>query len=200
MYFKLQINEVELCVEVKMLYLCRTNFKQQVMSSTVRKIRNREILDMSKYVNEDTGEMFVSENINNKQKVTVEKETGMVSISSNDYSVIDSEAIMYLSQILNNSDLGNVLKMSTILKTSLNIVFNNSVPHSNETLQQYLEISSEPGFIALIKRLIKAGVLYQVKGLIYGQVRVIYMMNPFLANKRKTFDQKVIEIFSDFKG
>ena len=76
----------------------------------------------------------------------------------------------------------------------------NNQLHSNETLQKYLDISSTSTFFALVNKLIKAGVLYQVKGLIYGEVRKIYMINPFLSKKRKVFDEKVIEVFQSFEN
>jgi len=44
----------------------------------------------------------------------------------------------------------------------------------------------------------KAGVIYQIKGNIAGEVRVIYMMNPFLARKRKTIDKEVFNVFNPF--
>jgi hypothetical protein len=44
----------------------------------------------------------------------------------------------------------------------------------------------------------KLGVLYQIKGNIGGKIRVIYMMNPFVARKRKQLDSKVIDVFKEF--
>jgi hypothetical protein len=123
----------------------------------------------------------------------------MMTITSTDYAVIDSDALLALMTILNNSDLANVLKMAIVTKTPLNIVFNENIPHTNETLQKYLELRSESKFIMLIRRLIKAGILYQIKGRIYGEVRVCYMLNPFLTRKRKQFESKVFEVFEQFK-
>jgi len=164
----------------------------------IRKIKNKIQVDISKYVNRETGEILVDE-MSSDTKMTIIRDSGLVSVSYSDYAVISTDAIIYLTTILNNSDLGNVLKMLTTTKTPLNILYNNNVPHSNSSLQQYLKVSSESKFIDLIKRLMKLGVLYQIKGNIYGSVRVIYMLNPFLSKKRKLFDDKVFKIFKNFQ-
>jgi len=164
----------------------------------VTPITKNTVVDLSEYHNNKTGEALDSE-LKPGTKVTIKEKTGMVNISSNDYAVIDTQAIQILAKMLNNSDLANVIKMAVCSKTPLNLIYNNTIPHTNETLQKYLEVSSESKYIELIKRLMKAGILYQIKGLIYGEIRVIYMINPFLSSKRKTFDERLIGIFTEFK-
>jgi hypothetical protein len=89
--------------------------------------------------------------------------------------------------------------MSLCAQTPLSLLYNdNNKLHSNESLQKYLKIKSEAKYFELIKRLIKVGVLYQIKGLIYGEVRKVYMINPFLSKKRKVFDEQVIQVFKSF--
>ena len=164
----------------------------------VTKVMKTSEVDLSKYVNHDTGE-FLTESIPDNVKLKCKEETGTFVITSEDYAVIETTALLSLFKILNNSDIANIIRMSVTTKTPLNIVFNNNTPHTHDTLQKYLEISSKPMFLNLIKRLIKAGVLYQIKGRIYGEVRVCYMLNPFLSRKRKQFEQKVLDVFNDFK-
>jgi hypothetical protein len=89
--------------------------------------------------------------------------------------------------------------MAVVVRTPMSIVYNGNRPHTNETLQRYLEVKSEAMYIQLMKRLMKAGILYQIKGLIYGEVRVCYMLNPFIGRKGRLYDEKVTTIFSDFK-
>jgi len=166
--------------------------------TTVRKITKNTKIDLSKYHNEETGELLNSE-LGPNTSITVKKETGMVTIVSDNYAVIDAEAMQVMKQLLNNSDLANVLCMAVLTKTPLNVVYNNNTPHTNESLQQYLQINSKSMYIKLIQRLMKAGILYQIKGLIYGEVRVCYLLNPFISRKRKTFEEKITSIFSEFK-
>lgn len=164
------------------------------------KIKKSKNIDLSSYINEETNQYLLDElNKDDKLSIKAEEDTDRSIVSYSDYSVISTEAITMLNQVLNNSDLANVIKMAIVVKTPLSIVFNNNVPHTNDTLQKYLEIKSQSMFIGLIKRLIKAGVLYQMKGLIYGKVRVIYIINPYICRKRKVFENKILDIFQQFK-
>ena len=163
-----------------------------------RKITQKVTMDLSKHYNSETGELMESE-LGPGASVTVSKQTGLVTISYENYAVIDSGALLALTQLINNSDLANVLKMAIVTKTTSNIVYNGNVPHTNETLQKYLKLSSEAMYMKMIRRLMLAGILYQIKGLIYGEVRVCYILNPYLSRKRKTFEEQLTHIFSEFK-
>ena len=170
------------------------------MGNRIIKPRERKqmAIDLTKYVNEETGELLTSELQRDKMVVTVTKEGDYVVITSDDYVVLDCKTVNYLSDILSRTEMNNILMMATDLKTPLNIVYNGPQPHSNESLQVFLGYSSKSTFIKLLQKLIKAGVIYQIKGNIRGEVRVIYMMNPFLARKRKTIDKEVFEVFKPF--
>ena len=155
-------------------------------------------IDLTKYVNANTGELLTSELQRDKMVVTVTEEGNYVVITSDDYVVLDCKTVNYLSDILSRTEMNNILMMATDLKTPLNIVYNGPQPHSNESLQVFLGYSSKSTFIKLLQKLIKTGVIYQIKGNIRGEVRVIYMINPFLARKRKTIDKEVFEVFKPF--
>lgn len=162
------------------------------------KEKKKVAIDLTKYVNEATGELLTSELQRDKMVVTVTKEGDYVVITSDDYVVLDCKTVNYLSDILSRTEMNNILMMATDLKTPLNIVYNGPQPHSNDSLQVFLGYSSKSTFIKLLQKLIKAGVIYQIKGNIRGEVRVIYMMNPFLARKRKTIDKEVFDVFKPF--
>jgi hypothetical protein len=53
-------------------------------------------------------------------------------------------------------------------------------------------------FLKLLNKLMKVGVIYQLKGRIRDEIRVIYMLNPFIARKRKTIDKEVFNVFHPF--
>lgn len=170
------------------------------MSNKIVKVRERKkvALDLTKYVNEETGELLTSELNRDKMVVTITEEGNYVVITSDDYVVLDCKTVNYLSEILSRTEMNNILMMATDLKTPLNIVYNGPQPHSNESLQTFLGYSSKSTFIKLLQKLMKHGVIYQIKGRISGEVRVIYMMNPFLARKRKTIDKEVFDVFDPF--
>lgn len=147
------------------------------------KIRRNAPIDLSKYINSETGETLESEGA----VVVRNEDTGLVTISSGEYATIDAAAWDYICGILNDADVGKVSKMAQMTKTSLNLLYaGNNRPHSSKTLQVALSIKSQRMFFELVKRLKKAGVIYVLDGLILGEVRKVYMLNPFLARKRKT--------------
>lgn len=160
------------------------------------KVKEKSKIDLAPFVNADTGEYLLDEL--NGGSMSVSNDTGKSIVTYSDYSVISTDAAQILFEILNNSDFANVMKMALVVRTDWSILFNNTVPHTNETLQKYLKIKSEAMFMGLIRRLMKAGVLYQVKGLIWGEVRVIYLINPYLCRKRKVFENRVLDVFRKF--
>lgn len=162
-------------------------FKQKVNSS----------LELDKYVNIETGEELVSELKNNNIQLKVQTSGNFVIIKSDEYTVLDTSAMKYIKELLSRTELGCVIQIAQDLKTPLNIVYNNNVPHTNKTLQEYLGFVSESNFLKLIKKLMKIGVLYQIKGNIMGEVRVIYMFNPFIARKRTTIHKELVGLFDN---
>jgi predicted transcriptional regulator len=148
-------------------------------------------------VNIETGETLVSEMNGYKMNMSVSTEGDYIVIKSDNYTVIDNRAMDYISKVLSRSEFSSAIKLTNDLKTPLNIIYNNNKPHTNETLQQYLGFASESMFFKLIKKLMNVGILYQIKGNIMGEVRVIYMFNPFIARQRTTVDKKVLSIFKD---
>jgi hypothetical protein len=163
-------------------------------------IKKKTILDLDAYINASTGEYMSSENEGKGLRISMVESTEKSVVTYDNYAVISSEAVDVLQSVLNDSDLGKVMKMSLTIKTDLSILFNENIPHTNKTLQQYLKIKSEAMYIGLIKRLMRAGVLYQIKGLIWGEVRVIYMINPYICRKRKIFGNRVLEVFRKFES
>jgi hypothetical protein len=164
---------------------------------SIKKVQPKSNIDTSLYVNSETGEALGDELLG--KTVEVSDKASHVIIHSHEYTIVDSKAMSFLREHLNRSELGSIGIMTEDLKTSLNIIYNNNVPHTNESLQRILRIASNSTFNLLIRKLMKLGVLYQIKGNIMGKIRVIYMMNPFLARKRKQLDINVIDIFKEFK-
>jgi hypothetical protein len=165
----------------------------------VNKVTNSVKIDLDNFFNSETGESLASEIVGTKTSVTFKKETDLITLKKPDnFSMINLDTLAKLYQILSNSDLGYLLKMFPLTKTEMNLICNNTIPHSNYTLQKYLEIKSNKTFHTLIKKLIAVGVLYQMKGNIQGAVRVVYIMNPNVSNRRKTFDKSIVDLFKDF--
>ena len=162
------------------------------------KVTHNVKIDLDNFYNAETGESLASEIVGTRTSVTFKKDTELVTIPKPDnFSFINLDTLTKLYDLLSNAELGYLLKMFPLTKTEMNMICNNTIPHSNATLQSYLNIKSNKTFHTLIKRLIKVGVLYQMKGNILGSVRVVYIMNPFLSNRRKNFHNSIIRLFKE---
>jgi hypothetical protein len=154
--------------------------------------------DLESYVNTETGELLTSALSKDKMTVKITEEGSYVVMSTDDYIVLDSATVKFLVTELSRVELASVITMATDLKTPLNLVYNGPQPHSNESLQVLLGYSSRDKFFKLLKKLMELGVLYQIKGRISGEVRVVYMLNPYIARKRRTIDNSVFKVFQPF--
>ena len=76
--------------------------------------RNIE-LNLTNYVNVETGELLISE-FNNKT-IEVKEDTNLFSINKENYAVISTDAILRLQEILNPLQLGYLLKLLPLTKT-----------------------------------------------------------------------------------
>lgn len=169
------------------------------MSKTTN-VKKSVIVDFSIYHNEETGEALSSELSGNGLMVSIKEETDLVTMKTPDnFAFINTDVLSKVIPLLSDGDLAHLLKMIPLTKTEMNMLFNNTIPHTNATLQKYLKIVNRTAFHKVIKRLISSGILYQIKGNIYGKVRVVYILNPHLSNRRKTFHKSLFDIFKDFK-
>ncbi len=164
-----------------------------------KKITTNVKLDVANYWNEETGENLFTEITENGYSVSVKKESDLFTLDKpKNFCFINIDTLIKLYNVLTNSELGYLFKLIPLTKTEWNMIYNNTIPHSNHTLQDYLEIKSNSTFHALIKKLIRVGVLYQVKGNILGAVRLTYILNPNVSNRRKTFHISLIGYFKRF--
>jgi PHD/YefM family antitoxin component YafN of YafNO toxin-antitoxin module len=167
----------------------------------IHRVKEKVNINVDDYVNTSTGEPLTDELKNDKSLLIVTKENDKyIIISSDDYCILDSQVMLYLGTILKKAELASIILMAQDTRTPINLVYNSSenMPHTNETLQQFLGYGSKAMFINLIRSLMKIGVLYQIKGKIHGEVRVIYMLNPFISRKRKQVDAKLAEVFENY--
>ena len=167
----------------------------------MKNVKKNVTIDFSLYFNEETGESLASELVSKESKtmVSVKEDTGLVTLEkSKEFAYINFETLRKLNDVLSVTDRGYMLQMFELTKTEMNILYNHTQPHTNATLQSFLKFKSKGKFFDLIKRLMKAGVLYQMKGSINGAVRVVYILNPKISNRRRTFSVEIFGLFKDF--
>ena len=155
--------------------------------------------DLSNYVNIETGETLLSELACNNEKVKITKESDTITITSDEYVVIDSKVMEYIKTILSATDFKRLLCMANMLKTEFNIVFNYNIPHTPDTLSEELELTIDD-LTRLIKRLQQKGIVAYCESYKSGYKQKLYMLNPTFARKHKTFNEEMLHIFEDLRN
>ncbi len=162
-----------------------------------RNVIEKRNLDLDNYVNSETGELLLSEF--NGTSITASKETNRVLISSDEYVVIDSPSLRIMCDLLSNVDYRRVVTMGNWLFTDFNVVFNNNVPHTLDTLAKALNMNPDDTR-RFCKRLVEVNIMAYVVCAPSGFLQRIYMLNPILIRKRKTFHKHLLTFFNELKS
>jgi hypothetical protein len=159
------------------------------------KVTKRTPIDLSVYYNMETGEVLAEE-VKTKTSITIVQETDQRRIYSKDYSMVESAAILSLKDKIPINTIGIIVLLSITTKTESNILYNNNTPHTNKTLQEYLNFKSESQYFKTIKQLISLNILHTKKYQVQGKIRTIYMMNPYVCRKRAKLNDEIFNIFT----
>jgi hypothetical protein len=129
-------------------------------------------------------------------KAFTNQQTDVVCLNYENYFSLNVTVLERLteSKLLSRTDKGYILDMCTMLKTEYNALYtNNNIPHTITTLSSTLELHYDK-MRKLLKRLVKIGIL----GRLVTADRELFVMNPFIARKRKFVSKEVSKIFNDF--
>ena len=161
----------------------------------MKQIKKSVNLDLSNYVNIETGEILLSELTDNKSIKIVEN-TNLVILDSKDYFITDTKVMTDLlnNKIISLKDLGYIMIMSKTLKTEFNATYNYNIPHTLETLSELIDLSYD-NTSRLIKKLCNKNVMHKY----ITAYETLYCINPFLTRKRKSLSKDLLSIFSKFK-
>lgn len=161
-----------------------------------KSVFSKSKLDSSKYVNIDTGESLSTEEpgITSINKITPDLKI----ISSKEYVVIDSQALSYITRQFSTVDLGNILAMADMVRGNYNIVYDNDIPHTKDTLRKRLDYSVNK-FRDLLSRLYKGGVISYLHSYVNGKECKFIILNPYIARKQKTYHVDCLTLFQDFR-
>ena len=164
---------------------------------TVKTVKSSVRFKPDEYVNINTGETLLSEMQAAEERIKVTKDTDLITITSEEYMVIDSNAWKYMVTLINNVDRDRVHLMGDTLKTDFNIVFNHNTPYTEEKLAEFLVLHIKK-FRQFINRLFKHNILAYTICAPSGFIQKIFMLNPTIVRKRKTFNKDLLNYFSNF--
>lgn len=162
--------------------------------SKVKRVNSR---NLDKYVNVETGETLLSELISERGNIKYTKESDLITIESKEFIVIDSIAMKYIKTLLTSKEYDRVMEMGNMLKTEFNVVFNYNIPHNPNTLSDELKLSLDD-LKRLVNKLVRKGILSYIVCAPSGFIQKIYMLNPTVIRKRKTFHKDMLTFFEDF--
>jgi len=122
----------------------------------------------------------------------------LVIIDSDEYVIIDSEALRYIQNNFNPMDLGRILKMADMTYGEFNILHKGNTPHTSASLMEDLKYSRNK-YSNFMKRLEKKSIIYYIVGYTNGKKVKHIMLNPYLARKRKTVHKDCIRSFENIR-
>ncbi len=148
------------------------------------------------YVHRDTGENM-AEKVDETTSISLKEDTGQFIVNSNEYIVFDAGAMQYVQNALAKSDVSRVFTMTTMLKTEYSVLYQgNNRPHNANTLSVDLNMSQDK-FYKMVRRLVSKNILAYVVCAPSGYTQKLYMLNPYIARRRKSFDNELKEFFRD---
>jgi hypothetical protein len=163
----------------------------------MNKIRNvitkQNITD--EYVNISSGETLMSEMPDLKYMM---KGSDEVIIDYKHFIVMNSEVLMFLSEILPPAELGRVLKLSHLIKTNWNILHNKKtdMPYKQDELAKEIEYTRDK-FHNFMQKMYKASVIYKLSGYWDGIHKTIFILNPHLVKAKATLHKDLLIMFED---
>lgn len=157
---------------------------------------SKEKLDTEKYVNKETGEMMSSEIPGN---VTISKtDPDLIILDSEEYVIIDSQALSYIKENFSPTDMGRIMKMADMTQGEFNVLYNGQSPHTTASLMENLDYTRNK-FANFMNRLERKSVIYYIVGYTNGKKVKHIMLNPYLARKRKTIHKDCIKSFQNIR-
>lgn len=150
-----------------------------------------KVINHKELINIETGEV--------KSNVKTLESTNLIEVSYEEYVIISSEAISYITSVLRDVEIGAFMSMVNMLKTSMNVVYKaNNTPHTTASLQSSLN-QTKSSFYRFLDKLHKAGVIWYLIGS-DGKKKIKHIIvNPHVARKRKTFDREILALFNDIE-
>lgn len=163
-------------------------------TTKIRKVSSK--INPEDYVNHDTGELMNSE-VKDGVSITFKESTNQFIIDSDEYVVFDADAIYYLTNQLSNADRGKIMTIANMVKGDCSIICQtNNHPHTPETLSVTLDMNLNK-FYEFVRKMVKKNILAYTMCSPSGYLQKIYMLNPYVARKRKTINCELNTFFRD---
>lgn len=159
----------------------------------MKRLTFKKKIDSELYVNINTGELLSSEyNVNS---INV-KHPKLIVVNSDEYVIIDSNAMRYVLHNFNSVEVGKIVQMTDMVKGDFNLLYDyeNECYYNVDELGFVLEYGRTKMF-EFIKKLTDKSICIVLKT--DRKKQKVISLNPTFARKRKSFDYNCIKHFID---
>jgi len=159
----------------------------------MKRLTFKKKIDSELYVNISTGELLSSEyNVNS---INV-KHSRLIVVNSEEYVIIDSNAMKYVLQNFNSVEVGKIIQMSNMVYGDYNLLYD----YNNKCYYDINELGDVLGYkktkmIEFIRKVTDNSICVILKS--DKKNKKVISLNPTFARKRKSFDYKCINQFKD---
>jgi hypothetical protein len=161
----------------------------------VKKLVTESNIPMDEYKHISTGKTMLDESDGNTAKM--QKPTDHFRIDTDNYVVFSSDAVEYLLRTLNRTDVSRVFQIGNMVIGDCSVICSaNYKPHSSDTLSAALQMDKNK-FYEMVRRMVKKNILSYCVCAPTGHVQKIYMLNPYIARKKKALNCELLTIFRD---
>lgn len=159
-----------------------------------RNIVVRQALNTTQYVNTNTGETLASEhpNITSVNK----KIKDLQIVSSDEFIVIDSNALRYVQSYFTKVEYARILDMANMVRGNYNCLYLDGRPCSLSDLSVYFGYTRNI-FAKFVSKLQEHSIINVIIGSKNNTPHAQVMLNPTLARKSKTFHTDCLSMFDD---
>lgn len=163
----------------------------------ITKRKENIAIDADKYYSSEDGSQLTDRLNSENVKITIRKDTNQFIINSDEYVVFDSQAIIYLTEHLSTTERGKIMTMANMVKGECSVISqNNNHPHTPETLCVTLDMNLNK-FYEFIRKMVKKNIMAYCVCAPSGFLQKIYILNPYIARKRKNINCELNTFFRD---
>lgn len=160
-----------------------------------KKIVKEEKINPTNLVDTETGEMLVPDNCT--IEVTKTHNTDFFLVHSDNYIILDVQALTLIKPLISYSDFGALLFISQLVTKNYNVCmkdFDN--PHTTKTISEDLNITVQ-GANKILSKLVSKNILAYAICYPSGFRQKLYMINPSLLRQGKKYSNTIEPLFKD---
>lgn len=160
-----------------------------------RPITIKETVNPQRLISTETGEILEQNNCS--IKITKEHATDFFLVHSDNYIILDVQAMTLIKPLISYSDFGALMFISQIITKNYNVCmkdFDN--PHTTKSISEDLNVTVQ-GANKILNKLVSKNILAYAICYPSGFRQKLYMINPSLLRQGKKYSNSIEPLFKD---